>query len=102
MRGFGVVGPTSASHLDWCRGIWAMISDGGVWAVPRSGLVFRKDEQARTWTLVERMPWLEEMGEAARSGADVPPTAEDLRIYQDEDIEAIRQRFASIGIEVLG
>lgn len=92
MGGFGVIGFESQSHLDWCRNIWAMIADGGVWAVPRSGLVFRKDEQARTWTVAERMP----------HDPAMPISADELRTYQDEEVGAIRQRFASIGVEVIG
>jgi hypothetical protein len=83
------INPQSHAHVRWCQELWDRISDGGVWAVPRSGLVFRKDEAAKRLTLVERMPYSEEM----------PGTAEDLRLYQDSDIEAIRKRFALVGVE---
>ena len=91
MTGYGVVGPTSQSHLDWCRQMWEGVRDGGIWGVPRSGLVFQKDEQARRLTLTERMPHMPGM----------PGTAEEWAAYQDEDAEAIRLRFVSIGIEVV-
>lgn len=76
-------------HLMWCQMIWDRINDGGVWAVPRSGLVFRKEEAAKRLVLVERMPFDEGM----------PGTEDDLRLYQDSDIEAIRKRFRLIGVE---
>ena len=74
---------------EWCQGLWDSIADGGVWAVPRSGIVLKKDEAAKRMTLSERMPWVPEM----------PGTPEDLRLYQDADFESVAKRFALIGVE---
>lgn len=40
------------SSIEWCRNLVAMLKDGGVWAIPRSMLVFRVDKQTQTLTLV--------------------------------------------------
>lgn len=79
------------NHRDsmWSQSLWDSITDGGQWVVPRSGLVFEKDEERRRMTLVERMPWTADMG----------GTPEDLRLYQDSDFESIAKRFALIGVE---
>ena len=88
------------SHTDvmWCQKLWDMTKDGGTWAVPRSGLVFWKDEKERVFLLIERMPWTEEMGRQSESPWTAPFTAEDLRGYQDADFEEIAKRFALIGV----
>lgn len=33
-----------SEYTRWCQGIFNCLVEGGVWAVPRSGLVFRKEE----------------------------------------------------------
>jgi hypothetical protein len=80
---------TNKQHLVWCQSIWDGCVDGGVWMVPRSGLIFQKSAILKRMTLIERMPWTPEMG----------GSAEDLRLYQDADFEAIAKRFALIGVE---
>lgn len=87
-----------ASDLAWCRAHFASMADGGVWGVPRSGLVFCRRGEALV--LVERMPWTSEMAEAAELGRDVPGSEEELRAYQDADYETIRGRFEAAGITV--
>jgi hypothetical protein len=77
--------------LIWSKGLWDSIADGGVWAVPRSGLVFRKDADRKRFVLSERMPW----------SAEMPRTAEELIAYQDDDFETIAARFALIGVAVV-
>jgi hypothetical protein len=73
----------------WCQMLWDMVADGGTWAIPRSGIILQKSTLLRRFTEVGRMPWHPDMG----------GTAEDLRIWQDSDFEAIRKRFALIGVE---
>lgn len=33
---------TPCSYSEWCRQCFALIADGGTWAVPRSGLIFTR------------------------------------------------------------
>lgn len=87
-----------ATDLAWCRAHYAMMNEGGVWGVPRSGLIFQKNDGALV--LVNRMPWTDELAQAAADGLDVPATAEELRAYQDSDYELIRGRFEAAGITV--
>ena len=77
-------------HLAWCVGFFNMLSDQGVWAVPRSGLVFQR--QARELVLIERMPFMPEMeGEI---------TPEELELQQEADFITIRDKFKVAGIVV--
>jgi hypothetical protein len=80
----------SATDTLWCRNVWQMLNDGGVWGVPRSGLMYRKDEAAMQLVLYARMPHDPEM----------PMTAAQLREQQDSDHEANREQFAVIGVTV--
>jgi hypothetical protein len=70
--------------------MWAMLTDGGRWAVPRCGLMYRKDERTATFALYERMP----------HHPDMPCTAEELREAQDDDHRGIVVMFAVIGVTV--
>lgn len=38
--------------LEWCRNLVRVLSDGGVWGIPRSQIVFRVDKQARKLILI--------------------------------------------------
>lgn len=73
-------------EVEWCKGFFALLSDGGVWGVPRSGLLFTR--QGDALNLTERMPWQVTM----------PINPEELREYQDEDFEQIKKRFDEAGI----
>jgi len=91
MSAFGI----GREHSDaaWCRQIFASIKPGGVWAVPRSGLVFRKEpDEPPTFRLFEVMP----------HDPGMPFGIEDLRAYQREDLETIREKFSNAGIAVIG
>ena len=78
------------AHVDWCRHQWTIMADGGTWAVPRSGLIFRKDEGDQTLTLIRQMPWDEQM----------PMSEGELEAYQESDFTVIREHFAAAGITV--
>lgn len=78
----------SEDHTDWSRQQWSLIGDGGVWAVPRSGLVFQR--RFDKLMLFARMPHTDEM----------PMSSEQLRKQQDEDYERIKEEFGKIGVEV--
>lgn len=88
-RGAGV-SAVEGWEVDWCRGLWDSLRDRGVWGIPRSGLVFQKLEAEREFRVVARMPHEEGM----------PCTAEQLREQQDGEVEAVRARFAVLGITV--
>lgn len=88
----------SAADAAWCRTHYATMNEGGVWAVPRSGLVFCKRNGGLV--LVTRMPWSEELAQAAADGLDVPASEQALHAYQDADYELIRSRFAAADIPV--
>lgn len=80
----------------WCRNHFAAMADGGRWGVPRSGLIFKRE--GATLVLVERMPWTDELAEAAGAGRDVPVDADALRAYQDADAALILRTFREAGI----
>ncbi len=82
----------------WCLSTFAMIRDGGVWGVPRSGLIFTR--RGSELVLTDRMPWSEEIAVAASEGRDVPVDAEALRAYQDADYALIARKFEAAGIPV--
>lgn len=90
--------PNNAAFIAWCESMFNSLAEDGVWGVPRSGLVFQK--RAGGLALIERMPYLPELGVAAARGEDVPVSAEALLAYQDEDFAAIREHFRAAGIEV--
>jgi len=82
----------------WSLNHFAMLREGGVWAVPRSGLLFRKEGNALI--LIARMPYTSEMAQAAADGHDVPASEADLRAYQDTDYACIDKNFEGAGITV--
>ena len=84
--GHGMVGMS----VPWATNMWAMLKDGGVWTVPRTGQNYRKEEEAKRLVLVARIPWDE----------GCPISRERLLQLQDEDHEGITQVFAAIGVEV--
>lgn len=53
MVAFGPQHGESEEVLDWCQNLVDSIRDGGVWGIPRSGLVFQFNQQEQTMTLIE-------------------------------------------------
>lgn len=76
------------TNTAWCRQLYNSLADNGVWAVPRSGLVFTKKDGALV--LTARMPYDERM----------PGDAAALSAYQQNDYECIKREFAAAGIDV--
>jgi hypothetical protein len=74
----------------WASALWNMLADDGTWVIERCGLVFRKNAEAKTFTLFARMPWEEGMS----------LSAEELRSFQDSDFAGVRDHFAAIGVTV--
>lgn len=88
---FGIVGDNfDRSNVDkWCRQMWASLNEGGVWGIPRSGLVFSK--RNGKLVLIECIPHMEEM----------PVTAAQLKRQQDSDFDATVEHFGRVGVEVI-
>lgn len=72
----------------WSRQLFDSLNDGGVWGVPRSGLVFAK--RGDVLALTEVMPWEEGM----------PVTRDELIAYQQSEFALIQERFKLAGITV--
>ena len=87
------------SDIDWSRGLLATLNTGGVWCVPRSGLMFTKTGE-KSMELRVLMPFSPEMAYAADEGQDVPGTEEYLLELQMADYRCIAGRFRAAGIEV--
>jgi hypothetical protein len=49
------------AHVEWCQRTWDMLTDGGSWGLPASGLIFQKREAARELVLIDAMPHMPEM-----------------------------------------
>ena len=82
----------------WSLNHFAMLAEGGVWAVPRSGLLFSK--RGKELVLVARMPYTAELAAASRDGRDVPTNPGVLSAYQDQDYAIIARTFEGAGIPV--
>jgi hypothetical protein len=78
------------SNVDhWCRQMWNSLNEGGRWGIPRSGLIFAK--QNGQLVLVAEMPHMAEM----------PITAEQLKFQQDSDFNATVDHFGRVGVKVV-
>ena len=78
-------------EAQWCRNLFNSLTEGGVWGIPRSGLMFRK--QDGKLVLYERMPWMAEMdGVISEFG---------LRLQQDRELDDNRRYFGEAGIEII-
>jgi hypothetical protein len=76
------------NHVEWCKAQFRMLADGGVWAIPRSGVVFQR--RGDELHLHEVMPW----------SAGMPISAAQLKEQQDGEFEAVRIHFEAAGIQV--
>lgn len=80
--------PLPQWEVEWSRRLFMSLRERGIWGVPRSGLMFQRQDD--TLVLVEIMPWTSGM----------PLSARELRRYQDEDYDAIARRFRAAGFRV--
>ncbi len=87
-----------SNDQQWSLDHFNLLNEGAVWAIPRSGLMFRKEKGSLV--LFARMPYTEEMKKASEAGSDVPSSAEALREYQDSDYAKIAEVFGGAGITV--
>ena len=76
------------AHIEWSRGVFNALHDGGVWAVPRSGLIFTK--RGRMFVLTSRMPWAPVM----------PMPRDELETMQKADFEMISLHMLAAGVPV--
>lgn len=76
------------NHVNWCKQLFNSLTDGGVWAVPRSGVVFTR--RGDRLVLTAAMP----------HDPAMPIDADQLRRQQDGDFNAIQQHFGAAGITV--
>lgn len=86
------------ANIEWSRQQCDILSIGGVWAVPRSGLFFTKigpDAMA----LTGRLEITREMARLG-GGEDIPLLEELMPEWQQADFETIRDYFRAAGIEV--
>jgi hypothetical protein len=83
-------GPTVEDDIGWCRNLFEQLNEnGGVWGVPRSGLIFHR--HGERLCLASRLQWTEGM----------PISEEQLDELQESDFEVIKDRFALAGIPVV-
>ena len=75
-------------HIEWSRRQFAMMKDGGVWGIPRSGVVFQR--RGEELVLIDRMPHMEEM----------PVTPAQLDRHQQDDFDVVKAHFEAAGITV--
>ena len=79
-------------HVAWCKTQVDMLRIGGVWAIPRSGLIFTRTGENEL-TLTARMPWMPEM--------EGTITAEQLAEQQQDEYETNRRYFAAAGVTMI-
>jgi len=75
-------------YVAWCKAHFDSLADGGMWGIPRSGLIFGRSGDVLR--LLNRMPWQEGMEISERR----------LRQEQQKDFEQIRDHFHKAGIPV--
>src|SRR5215469_2772959 len=86
------------NHITWCKTNHALIKEGGSWAVPRSGLIFKKTLVG--YELTDLMPYTPELSQGFSDGKDVPPSPGKLLEYQRQDFNCIRQHHEAAGLTV--
>lgn len=75
-------------HVAWSRQLFNTLSDGGAWAIPRSGLIFNR--RGSTLALVASMPHEPSM----------PLTAAQLLDQQQRDFNGVKDHFGAAGVTV--
>lgn len=76
------------AHVQWSRNLFNSLSEGGTWAIPRSGLIFvRHGEELH---LTARMP----------HDPAMPCTREQLQEQQDADFNGVKDNFGAAGVTV--
>lgn len=76
-------------HIAWTRSTFGLVAVGGVWVIPRSGIMIRKLDPTRGCCFM-CMP----------HDASMPCSADELRAIQDKDLEQIIAHAAAAGITI--
>jgi hypothetical protein len=76
------------AHVEWSREHFRTMADGGVWAIPRSGMIFRR--RGDTLVLSARMP----------HDPAMPLSAAELDKQQHSEFEDIKRHFEAAGVKV--
>lgn len=76
-------------YTKWCLNLFNTLAEGGVWGVPRSGLIFTRRKGQLVLTAL--MP---------HDGA-MPMLADELTEYQRTDYARIKREFLKAGIDVV-
>jgi hypothetical protein len=86
-------------HVEWSKKLFDSLNDDGVWVVPRSGLTFRRVDDAMH--LVSRASLKEHAGMTGAGRTDYS-AVEEARwgSFQREDFRLIRRHFESAGVQV--
>lgn len=79
---------SEAEHVEWCKTMFAMLDDGGMWGIPRSGLIFRK--RGAELVLTSSMPYDPAM----------PITEAQFIEQQAHEFDSVQRHFAAAGISV--
>ncbi len=82
---------TQEWEVKWTVNHLSMLKVHGVWAVPRSGLIFTKTGEKEV-TLTTVMPFMAEMAKKILEGDTAPMTPSKLRAVQREDFYCIAER----------
>lgn len=83
--------PLDPDNIDGTYAMFSMVAIGGVWAVPRSGLVYQRTSET-TMVLTARMPWMDEM--------EGTITAEQLAEQQQSDHDGMVAHLRAAGVTV--
>ena len=77
-------------HVAWCRNHFRiMMTEGGTWGVPRSGLMFRR--QGNRLELIARMP----------HHPDMPCSPAQLHEQQQSEFDNTKLHFEAAGVNVV-
>lgn len=82
-------------HIEWCKRLFGMLAERGVWGVPRAGLLFQR--QGEELVLIDQMPWVPGMAE---SGDPDHQDAVNWSRYQDDEFRLAVEHFGAAGITV--
>ena len=73
---------TTQQNIQWCQNLWQSIKLGGVWGIPRSGLMFRKTEKGFDLVDIAR------------------PVNKGFSAFQRQDYECQVQHFALANLKI--
>jgi len=76
------------AHVEWSGRLFATMKDGGIWGVPRSGIIFQR--QGEELVLTTRIPYTEELS----------VTPEQFDQQQQADFDVVKAHFEAAGIRV--